>query len=82
MDSVVPDFMNEDALKSEIVIENQDMITNPEEAQKKFIQKQDEHEKKYREYIRGKIGITAPQPFTNHEDQAIDILKDTGKLIQ
>jgi len=69
--------MNEDALKSEIVIENQDMITNPEEAQKKFIQKQDEHEKKYREYIRGKIGITAPQPFTNHEDQAIDILKDT-----
>ncbi|ORY72349.1 hypothetical protein LY90DRAFT_503879 [Neocallimastix californiae] len=77
MDSVVPDFMNEDALKSEIVIENQDMITNPEEAQKKFIQKQDEHEKKYREYIRGKIGITAPQPFTNHEDQAIDILKDT-----
>eukprot|EP00833_Pecoramyces_ruminatium_P008692 jgi/Orpsp1_1/1182724/evm.model.c7180000082428.1 len=73
--SVASDYLNNDALKKDIVIENKDMIENPTEAQKKFILEQDEHEKKYREYIRGKINIS--NQHTNNEDQKIAVLKDT-----
>ncbi|OUM58695.1 hypothetical protein PIROE2DRAFT_15960, partial [Piromyces sp. E2] len=73
--SVVPDCLNNDALKTNVVIENTEMIANPQEAQKKFIMEQDEREKKYREYIRGKINTT--NQHTNVDDQQINVLKDT-----
>jgi len=76
-DSVIPNLKSNDILKTDIIIENKDMITNPVEAQKKFIMKQDEHEKKYREYIREKISIKNQQTIKN-EDPQISVLKDTG----
>jgi hypothetical protein len=73
--SVVPDCLDNDVLKSNVVIENNEMIANPKEAQKKFIMEQDEREKKYREYIRGKISIT--NQHVTVDDQQITVLKDT-----
>jgi len=74
--SVVPDCLDNDVLKSNVVIENNEMIANPKEAQKKFIMEQDEREKKYREYIRGKISIT--NQHVTVDDQQITVLKDTS----
>jgi len=73
--SVLPTYTDNDILKNNVVIENKEIIENPEEAQKKFILEQDEREKRYREYIRGKIKDTKQQ--TNNDDQQISILKDT-----
>lgn len=65
--------MNSDILKKDITIENKDMIENPTEAQERFIMEQDEHEKQYREYIRGKITV---KQHTDNDDQN-SVLKET-----
>jgi len=71
--SITPDYMNSDILKKDITIENKDMIENPTEAQERFIMEQDEHEKQYREYIRGKITV---KQHTDNDDQN-SVLKET-----
>ncbi|ORX51380.1 hypothetical protein BCR36DRAFT_446305 [Piromyces finnis] len=73
--SIVPNSFDNDILKLNAVIENNEIIVNPQEAQKKFIMEQDESEKKYREYIREKINNTNQN--TKIDDQQIAILKDT-----